>query len=116
MSVYAKDPVFKTQNIQHDYDIKWNKNLGSGISGPVRLCIHKETGQEYALKILLDRPKARKEVTLHWLCSGSDYVVKVVDVYANEVILPGDSVPKKRILLVMELMQGGELFEYITRK
>ena len=116
MSKYDKDPAFKPQSIEQDYDIKWNKNLGSGISGPVRLCIHKESGQEYALKILLDRPKARKEVTLHWLCSGSDYIVKVIDVYANEVLLPGDSVPKKRILLVMELMQGGELFEYITRK
>ncbi len=116
MAKYDRDPVFKTSSIQRDYDIKWHKNLGSGISGPVRLCISKETGEEYALKILLDRPKARKEVTLHWLCSGSEYVVRVIDVYANEVILPGDSSPKKRILMVMEYMKGGELFEYITRK
>lgn len=116
MAKYDRDPVFKSSSIQQDYEIKWHKNLGSGISGPVRLCINKETGEEYALKILLDRPKARKEVTLHWLCSGSEYVVRVIDVYANEVLLPGDSVPKKRILMVMELMRGGELFEYITRK
>lgn len=116
MSKYDRDPVFKSYSIQHDYEIKWNKNLGTGISGPVRLCVHKATGKEYALKILLDRPKARKEVTLHWLCSGSDHVVRAMDVFANEVILPGDSVAKKRILLVMELMQGGELFEYITKK
>ena len=37
---------------------------------------------EYALKILLDIPKARKEVTLHWLCSGSEHMVRVVDVPA----------------------------------
>ena len=37
---------------------------------------------EYALKILLDRPKARKEVTLNWLCSGSEHMVRVVDVPA----------------------------------
>ncbi len=116
MAKYDRDPVFHTSSIQRDYEIKWHKNLGSGISGPVRLCIHKESGEEYALKILLDRPKARKEVTHHWLCSGSEYVVRVMDVYANEVLLPGDSSPKKRILLVMELMKGGELFEYITRK
>ena len=116
MARYDRDPAFKTRSIQNDYEIKWHRNLGSGISGPVRLCIHKDTRKEYALKILLDRPKARKEVTLHWLCSGSDYVVRVIDVYANEVLLPGDSSPKKRILLVMELMQGGELFEYITKK
>ena len=116
MAKYDQDPVFKTHNITHDYDIKWSNKLGSGISGPVRLCIHKETGKKYALKILLDRPKARKEITLHWLCSGSDHIVRAVDVYANDVVLPGDSVAKKRLLLVMELMEGGELFEYITAK
>lgn len=116
MANYDQDPVFKTYSITKDYDIKWTKSLGSGISGPVRLCIHKETRKEYALKILLDRPKARKEVTLHWLCSGSDHIVRAVDVYANEVILPGESAGKKRLLLVMELMEGGELFEYITKK
>ena len=113
---YNREPVFKTHTITRDYDIKWQKNLGSGVSGPVRLCVHKETGKEYALKILLDRPKARKEVSLHWRCSGSGYVVRAIDVFANEVVLPGDSVVKKRILLVMELMEGGELFEYITKR
>ena len=116
MAKYEQDPVFKTRSFLQDYDIQWHKNLGSGISGPVRLCTHRESGQRYALKVLLDRPKARKEVTLHWLCSGSEYVVRAIDVYVNEIQLPGDSVAKKRILLVMELMEGGELFEYITKK
>ncbi len=116
MTKYDRDPVFKSNSIQDDYEIKWHKNLGTGISGPVRLCINKSNGEEYALKILLDRPKARKEVTLHWLCSGSEHMVRVVDVYANDVLLPGEGVAKKRILLVMELMKGGELFSYITQK
>ncbi len=116
MAKYEKEPTFKTTSIYDDYEIKWQKSLGSGISGPVRLCIHKESNRQYALKILLDRPKAKKEVTLHWLCSGSEYIVRAVDAYLNEHILPGESVAKKRIFLVMELMEGGELFEYITRK
>ena len=116
MTQYDREPVFKSHPISREYEINWRKNLGSGVSGPVRLCVHKETGKEYALKVLLDRPKARKEVSLHWRCSGSQYVVRAIDVFANEVILPGDSVVKKRILLVMELMEGGELFEYITRR
>ena len=113
---YDREPIFKAHSIKREYDIKWSKNLGSGVSGPVRLCVHKETMKEYALKILLDRPKARKEVSLHWRCSGSPYVVRAIDVFANDVLLPGESVVKKRILLVMELMEGGELFEYITRR
>ena len=116
MTHYDREPVFKIHPITRDYEINWKKNLGSGVSGPVRLCIHRETGKEYALKILLDRPKARKEVSLHWRCSSSRYVVRAIDVFANEVVLPGDSVVKKRILLVMELMEGGELFEYITKR
>ena len=116
MAQYDREPVFKTHPITREYEINWRKNLGSGVSGPVRLCIHRETGREYALKILLDRPKARKEVSLHWRCSSSHYVVRAIDMFANEVILPGDSVIKKRILLVMELMEGGELFEYITKR
>ena len=116
MAKYDQDPVFKTYEITKDYEIRWTKKLGSGISGPVRSCVHRETRKEFALKILLDRPKSRKEVTLHWLCSGNDHIVRAVDVYANEVVLPGDSQPKKRLLLVMELMEGGELFEYITTK
>ena len=116
MTQYDREPVFKSYSLTKDYEIKWQKNLGSGVSGPVRLCVHRETGREFALKILLDRPKARKEVSLHWRCSGSGFVVRAIDVYANEVLLPGDSVAKKRILLVMELMEGGELFEYITRR
>ncbi len=116
MAKYEKDPVFKSYDINKDYEIQWQKSLGSGISGPVRMCTHRESGKKYALKILLDRPKARKEVTLHWLCSGSEYIVRAIDVFANEICLPGDVGKKKRILLVMELMEGGELFEYITKK
>ena len=43
-------------------------------------------------------------------------MVRAISVYANEIQLPGDSIAKKRILLVMELMEGGELFEYITKR
>ena len=116
MAKYDRDPVYNSQPISEDYDIKWHKKLGSGISGPVRLCINKQTNAKYALKILLDRPKARKEVKYHWLCSGSGHVVRLMDVYVNEIIIPGDSVAKKRIFMVMEYMEGGELFEYITEK
>ena len=116
MAKYEQEAVFNAQSIHDNYEVKWQKKLGSGISGPVRLCIHKESGAKYALKILLDRPKARKEVRLHWMCSGGGHIVRLIDVYANEILIPGDSVAKKRIFLVMELMEGGELFEYITEK
>lgn len=116
MAKYEKEPVFKLSSIMDEYDIHWSKSLGSGVSGPVRKCTHKESGREFALKILIDRPKARKEVALHWLCSGSEYIVRAIDVFINQMVIPGESIAKKRIFLVMELMEGGELFEYIRSK
>ena len=111
---YCGEPDIKSHSVYNDYEIRWNDKLGSGVSGPVRVCIHKESGQEFALKILLDKEKSRKEVGLHWRCSASDYIVRIVDVFANNIKLPNESIPKARLLVVMEKMRGGELFEYIT--
>lgn len=111
---YCSEPDVKSHSIHDEYEIKWNQKLGSGVSGPVRLCIHRESGQEFALKILLDKEKSRNEVSLHWSCSASDYIVRIVDVFANNIKLPNESIPKARLLVVMEMMKGGELFEYIT--
>ena len=111
---YCSEPSIKSYPIHDDYEIKWYDKLGSGVSGPVRLCIHRESGKEFALKILLEKEKSRKEVGLHWRCSGGDYIVRIVDVFANNIKLPNESIPKARLLVVMEKMNGGELFEYIT--
>ena len=116
MTKYDRDPEFKRTPISDDYEIRWSRNLGTGVSGPVRLCIHRATGKEYALKILLDRKKAEIEATLHWRCSGGDHIVRIVDVYRNEIKQPGEISAKKRILLVMELMEGAELFEFISKR
>lgn len=112
----------KRTPIQNDYEVRWGRNLGTGVSGPVRLCIQRSTGREYALKILLDRGdkngknKAETEAVLQWRCSGSDYVVRIIDVYRNELKVPGDTYSRPRILLVLELMEGGELFEFISKQ
>ena len=119
MSKYDRDPEFKQTPIQEDYEIRWNRSLGTGVSGPVRLCVNRKTGTEYALKVLLDRSdrkKAELEAILHWRCSGGDHMVRIVDVYRNEIKQPGEVVAKKRILLVLELMTGGELFTFISKR
>ena len=119
MTKYDRDPEFKKTSILDDYEIRWSRNLGTGVSGPVRLCIHRASGKEYALKILLDRSdrkKAEIEATLHWRASGCDHIVRIIDVYRNELKQPGEISAKKRILVVMELMEGGELFEFISKR
>ena len=104
---------FKERPIELDYRIHWNKKLGSGISGPVRLCTNKETDEMFAMKCLTDSTRSRQEAKVHFLCSGHRNIVNVVDVYANAMALPGETRPIARIFLIMELMKGGELFEKI---
>ncbi|XP_013401601.1 MAP kinase-activated protein kinase 5 isoform X2 [Lingula anatina] len=114
--VKATHLKIKTNSILDDYDVIWNQKLGTGISGPVRPCIHKKTKERCALKCLADRPKARTECTLQYQCSGHPNIVGVYSVYANEVQFPGEPLPRPRLFIVMELMKGGELFDRITKK
>eukprot|EP00128_Syssomonas_multiformis_P013257 Colp12_sorted_trinity150504_noHs@17126 len=96
--------------IHKDY-IVTSQSLGVGVNGKVLLCIHKNSKQKFALKILKDTPRSRREIDLHFRCSGHPNVVKIVDVYEN-LDLNGNL----RLMMVLELMQGGELLDVIQEK
>ncbi|XP_065838496.1 MAP kinase-activated protein kinase 5-like [Oscarella lobularis] len=113
------DETWKTTPIGDDYTIVWNKKLGSGVSGPVRLCVHKRTKEQCALKCLEDKARTRNEVRLHERCSSHPNIVRIIDVYANDIVIPSptkNEAPKPRLLVVMEYMDGGELFDRISLK
>ncbi|KAM9393590.1 MAP kinase-activated protein kinase 5 isoform 2-T2 [Pholidichthys leucotaenia] len=57
------DKFIKETSILDEYNINWTQKLGAGISGPVRVCVKKSTQERLALKILIDRPKARNEIS-----------------------------------------------------
>uniref|UniRef100_A0A671UZQ1 non-specific serine/threonine protein kinase n=1 Tax=Sparus aurata TaxID=8175 RepID=A0A671UZQ1_SPAAU len=99
----------------NEYNINWTQKLGAGISGPVRVCVKKSTQERLALKILIDRPKARNEVRLHMMCANHPNIVQILEVYANSVQFPHESSPRARLLIVMEMMEGGELFHRISQ-
>ncbi|NXM15778.1 MAPK3 kinase, partial [Ploceus nigricollis] len=61
-------------------------------------------------QLLYDTPKARQEVEYHWRASGCPHIVHVLDVYEN--IHNG----KRCLLIVMECMEGGELFSRIQER
>ncbi|XP_041080863.1 MAP kinase-activated protein kinase 2-like isoform X1 [Polyodon spathula] len=84
--------------------------LGLGINGKVLECYCKKTGEKCALKILHDSPKARREVELHWRVSGGPHVVRIISLYEN--MHHGN----KCLLIVMECMEGGELFSRIQAR
>lgn len=96
----------KTTPITDDYEIS-DTVLGLGINGKVVQCLDRKRGTKRALKVLHDSVKARREVDLHWSASGCRHVVAIVDVYDNTY---GG---KRCLLVVMECMDGGELFQRI---
>lgn len=99
----------KTTPITDDYEIS-NTVLGLGINGKVVQCTNRKTGAKYALKVLHDNAKARREVELHWRASGCRNIVNIIDVYENSYS------GNRCLLVVMECMQGGELFQRIQER
>lgn len=55
--------------------------LGVGINGKVVECEHSGSGEKFALKILRDIPKAKREAELHFLASTHPNIVKIYDIY-----------------------------------
>ncbi|KAM9410066.1 MAP kinase-activated protein kinase 2-like isoform 1-T1 [Pholidichthys leucotaenia] len=100
---------FRRNAVTDDYKIT-SQVLGLGINGKVLECYCKKTGEKCALKILYDTPKARREVELHWRASGGPHIVRILGLYEN--MHQG----KKCILIVMECMEGGELFSRIQAR
>uniref|UniRef100_A0A8C6TB93 non-specific serine/threonine protein kinase n=1 Tax=Neogobius melanostomus TaxID=47308 RepID=A0A8C6TB93_9GOBI len=96
----------KKNAITDDYKVT-SQVLGLGINGKVLEIFQKKTGDKYALKMLQDCTKARREVDLHWRASPCSNIVRIIDVYEN--LYQG----RKCLLIVMECMDGGELFSRI---
>ena len=71
----------KTNPIQDEYKISSNV-LGLGISGKVLECFD-TSGEKFALKVLKDNVKSRREIDLHWRASGCKHIVNIKDVYEN---------------------------------
>lgn len=66
-----------THQITDDYKIS-HEIIGIGESGKVMACYSKKDNKKYALKVLRDGPKSRREVYLHfltWFAVPDDFVV-----------------------------------------
>ena len=103
------DVHLKTTDITKDYDIFDWFTLGRGGSGVVYACNSRRSGTTFALKVVLDTPRARNEVHLHWMASVSDYIVKMEEVYKN------NWKGKPSLLVVMEYMAGGDLYKRMQK-
>uniref|UniRef100_A0A8C2VFF1 Ribosomal protein S6 kinase n=1 Tax=Chinchilla lanigera TaxID=34839 RepID=A0A8C2VFF1_CHILA len=151
-SAMMKDSPF----YQHyDLDLK-DKPLGEGSFSICRKCIHKKSNQAFAVKIISKRMEAntQKEITALKLCEGHPNIVKLHEIFHDQVahfpeppagscyplfhLLSNRKLTGKRVtwvrvttqplplppvkfeilhtFLVMELLNGGELFERIKKK
>jgi len=99
----------KRHAISNDYEVT-KRSLGVGINGKVLECIRKADKQKFALKVLKSTAKSKRELDLHWKACECPFIVKIIDVYENRY---GKD---DCLLIVMECMEGGELFERIQQK
>ncbi|BFZ08384.1 hypothetical protein BsWGS_11423 [Bradybaena similaris] len=100
----------KKTPISDDYRLTGSV-LGLGINGKVHVCYSRSTQQKFALKVLKDVPKARREIDLQLrACQGCNHIVKIHDVYENTYS------GQRCLLIVMECMEGGELFTRIQER
>merc|ERR1712061_635798 len=82
VKIPQKELVMKKNLFTEDYSVT-KKVLGSGINGKVVICTNHH-GEKFALKILKDSPKARREISLHWRASECEHIVNIIDVYEND--------------------------------
>ncbi|KAI3753950.1 hypothetical protein L2E82_26015 [Cichorium intybus] len=90
------------------------RELGRGQFGVTYLCIEKSTGQKYACKSISkkklvtksDKDDMRKEIQIMQHLSGQANIVEFKGAYED----------KQSVHLVMEVCEGGELFDRIIAK
>ena len=92
------------------YDINEKDRLGKGSYGSVYLCHHKKTRDAYACKVIsMNRISSHYLRKLHMEIA----IMKEVD-HPNIVKLREVFFGSRTVYLVMDLCQGGELFEELT--
>lgn len=85
--------------------------LGTGLSSTVRKCVSRESGQEYAVKIIdksqdIDiQDSIAAEINVLSFLPKHKYIITLQDVFESPAF----------IFMVFELAPGGELFDYLTK-
>ncbi|RWS15625.1 phosphorylase b kinase gamma catalytic chain: skeletal muscle/heart isoform-like isoform X1 [Dinothrombium tinctorium] len=106
------------KSVARDFYAKYEPKevLGRGVSSTVRRCIEKESGKEFAAKIidvsgdledsqgLTLRQATRREISILRIVAGHPYIIELHDVFESSTY----------IFLVFEICRNGELFDYLT--
>ncbi|KAK3907926.1 Ribosomal protein S6 kinase 2 alpha [Frankliniella fusca] len=92
----------KRNSVTDDYELL--KEIGRGSYSLCRLCVHRASRQEYAVKVI-DKSKrdCQEEIEILLRYGQHTNIVTLRDVYEDE----------RSVYLVMDLMRGGELLDRI---
>ncbi|KAF2074480.1 hypothetical protein CYY_004225 [Polysphondylium violaceum] len=97
---------------QQTYDMR--EVLGTGNFATVRLGVHRETGQKYAIKVI---DKKKMSITSKRKDSLMDEVNVLTKVHHDNIISIKEVFEtQKNLYLVLELVTGGELFDKIIEE
>ncbi|GFO28242.1 ribosomal protein s6 kinase [Plakobranchus ocellatus] len=101
----AKLPGVKTSPFFDDYDLK--EDIGIGSYSVCKRCVHKASGNSYAVKIMdKDKRDPSEEIEILLRFGHHANVITLRDVYDNG----------NKVYLITELMKGGELLDKILRQ
>lgn len=100
-SQLSDSPFFK----QYAMDLS-EHILGDGTFSVCRRCVHKDTGREYAVKIVNRSRDCTQEINLLRACQGHPNVVTLHECLHDNHFT----------YLIMEHLKGGELFDRIRQK
>uniref|UniRef100_A0A8B9EQM4 Death-associated protein kinase 1 n=1 Tax=Anser cygnoides TaxID=8845 RepID=A0A8B9EQM4_ANSCY len=106
--------VFRQENLEEHYET--GEDLGSGQFAVVKKCREKNTGQQFAAKFIkkrrtkssrrgVSREDIEREVSILKEIRHPN-VITLHDVYEN----------KTDVILILELVAGGELFDFLAEK
>uniref|UniRef100_A0A671U487 Ribosomal protein S6 kinase n=1 Tax=Sparus aurata TaxID=8175 RepID=A0A671U487_SPAAU len=103
-----RSAMLESQFFQHYELCLSGPPLGEGSFSVCRMCRHKQSNHEYAVKIVSRRMEAntQREIAALRQCESHPNIVKLHEVYTDQY----------HTYLVMELLRGGELLERIKRK
>nr|KAG5709951.1 hypothetical protein BaRGS_029993 [Batillaria attramentaria] len=105
--------VFKLEPFEDHYDV--GDDIGSGHFAVVRKCTHRESQQTFAAKFIRKRRGGGRKG------AKMEEIVKEINVlrcvsHPNVISLHEVYDTKLEVILVLELVSGGELFEYISER
>nr|XP_015195615.1 PREDICTED: death-associated protein kinase 1 [Lepisosteus oculatus]XP_015195616.1 PREDICTED: death-associated protein kinase 1 [Lepisosteus oculatus]XP_015195617.1 PREDICTED: death-associated protein kinase 1 [Lepisosteus oculatus]XP_015195618.1 PREDICTED: death-associated protein kinase 1 [Lepisosteus oculatus] len=106
--------TFKQENVEDYYEI--GEELGSGQFAVVKKCREKSTGVEYAAKSIKKRrsKSSRRGVTKEDI-EREVSILKEIQ-HPNVITLHDVYENKTDVILILELVAGGELFDFLAEK